>query len=625
MSSTIKYRSEIDGLRAIAVIAVIIYHINPSWLVGGFLGVDVFFVISGYLITAIIQRNINAGRFSLSGFWVRRVKRLYPAMMAMVCTTAVVGNFVLIRPERIDLVKQSIGAIFSFSNILLWKTTNGYWSASSENIALLHTWSLSLEEQFYIFFPLLLVVLSKWIRNSALYVTLLLTLISFSLSVYLTDIDRSGAFYLLHTRFWELSIGSLLALIELKRPAWFTDKKHLSFLAPVGLALVAYSLLAVKNDADFPKWKPILACIGTALILAFSRHRGIGKTVLEWTPMRYVGKISYSLYLWHWPVIVFANYISPNASLLAILSVTLLFATGSYYLIETPFRHGFKGALPTIACMPAVAGLCLLPIYLDRVNPTLPEALIDFESPESLSRAWQFEATASLMQGEGGIKVGDTSRGIDIMLIGSSHARVLGPSFATFAMNSGKSLEVLATSGVEVTRKEASQFKKNAGEVNAARLAYLAEAKPQATVVVGMWSSEYKEPSFQENLQTTLESVSNASQKVVVLSQVPLMELPPKYHGAFRKYVLALSRADEPTRIASYQPVLEANQIVADTIAKIGSDKIQFVDVYPLLIDEQGFVQYLREGKLLYSDYHHVNNRGADYLFEAAIRPQLNR
>lgn len=623
MSSTIKYRSEIDGLRAIAVIAVIVYHINPNWLIGGFLGVDVFFVISGYLITAIIQRNIETRRFTLSGFWIRRIKRLYPAMMAMVCTTAIVGNFVLIRPERIDLVKQSIGAIFSFSNILLWQTTNGYWSASSENIALLHTWSLSLEEQFYIFFPLLLFVMSRWRQGVTLPVTLILTLVSFALSIYWTDVDRSGAFYMLHTRFWELSMGSLLALVELKRPSWFHGKKSFSPLALLGLAMVGYSLVFIANDADFPKWKPILACLGTTLILAYSRHDGIGKRILELSPMRYVGKISYSLYLWHWPVIVFANYLNPNANVIILLAATGLLATSSYYLIETPFRKGFKGALLVIAAMPALAGLSLLPIYLDRVNPIISEELVDFESPESLSRAWQYEATTSLLQGKGGVKVGDASNGIDIMLIGSSHARVLGPAFAKFTQETGRSLEVLATSGVEVTRTEATQFKKNAGEVNQARLTYLSNAKPKVTIVVGMWSSEYDIPEFRRNLEMTLNSISSSSTKVIVLSQVPLMELPQKYHGAFRKYVLALSRSGRSTQLPGHASVEEANREVEATIKEMDLNNVSFVDVYTLLSRDDGSVRYIMDGKLLYSDYHHVNNRGAEYLFEHAIRKHI--
>lgn len=624
MSSQISYRPEIDGLRAIAVVAVIIFHLDPTWLVGGFLGVDVFFVISGYLITAIIQRNIDAGKFSLAGFWVRRVKRLYPALMAMVCVVALVGNFVLIRPERLNLIKQSIAAIFSFSNILLWKTTNGYWSPSSDNIALLHTWSLSLEEQFYVVFPLLLLLLNKGSRRSVIPTTLALAGASVSVSIFWTDIDRSGAFYLLPTRLWELSLGSLLALAEISYPSTTKARTRMAFFALLGIGLIGYSFFAIENDDNFPKAAPALSCIGTLLILAYSRHPGVARSILQISPLRFLGRISYSLYLWHWPVIVLAQYITPHHNTLALLAIMLSLASISYYGIECPFRNGFKGALAVIVAMPAVAGLCLLPIYLQPVSPGLSNNIIDLESPSSLSRGWQFEATKRLLQGEGGILVGDTSKPPSVLLIGSSHARVLAHAFERYAVRANQTVEILATSGVEVTRWRASDLRSDNIEINLARLNRIKSRTTPVAVIAGMWSTEYNKEGFEANFLQMIEDTKSATESILVLGQVPMLELPPEYRHSLRKYLTARARIGQSLELTCSASVLEANARIASIIANLDNPSIYFVDLCNPLMGSNERVTYIIQGKMLYSDHHHVNDRGADFLFEKALEPLIS-
>lgn len=625
MSSAIKYRPEIDGLRALAVVAVIVFHLNPAWLKGGFLGVDVFFVISGYLITAIIQRNIDAGKFSLSQFWLRRIRRLYPALMAMVCAVALAANFLLIRPERIDLIKQSIGAIFSFSNILLWKTTNGYWSSSSDNIALLHTWSLSLEEQFYIFFPALLLLLNKLFRKSVIPVIVLLTLGSLAFSIYWTPIDRSGAFYLLPTRLWELTIGSLLAMAELFLPKWNRSSRAAPTLAAIGIAAVIVSFITLKNDADFPKAVPLLPCIGTVFVLAFGHNSGIANRMLRISPMSFLGRISYSLYLWHWPVIVLSHYVTPESSTAALLLLTLLLASASYYMIENPFRIGFRGSMAVIVAMPAVAGLCLLPIFLKPVSPGVPAQLLDLESPDSLTRSWQYEASQRILDGDGGVTLGADHGEPSIVLVGSSHARVLGEALNRYAQQNELAIEVLATSGVEVTRKGSTIHKANAGEINEARTSYLRNLRPDTMIIAGMWSAEYNEPTFTENLAEILRLASESSQQVLVLAQVPMFDLPTSYKGAFRKYLVASARAAKPLSIHSSRSVGLANQAVEQAIESLRLSNVKYVDTYNPLLNEDGSIKYLIDGKFLYADYHHVNSRGAEHLFESVIRPALEK
>ena len=204
MSQEIKYRPEIDGLRTIAILGVIVFHLRPELLRGGFLGVDVFFVISGFLITIIIYKQVTEQRFSFWSFWTRRFKRLYPALVVTVFVTMICGLFVLPHPERGAMPLQALAALLSFSNILLWKTTGGYWDSSSENISLLHTWSLSLEEQFYICFPLFVFLSHLLFKKHVGKLVVALFITSLILCIVFTDLRRSATFYLLPTRMWEL-------------------------------------------------------------------------------------------------------------------------------------------------------------------------------------------------------------------------------------------------------------------------------------------------------------------------------------------------------------------------------------------------------------------------------------
>ena len=299
MSSLFKYRPEIDGLRTVAVLAVIIFHLDSKWLQGGFLGVDVFFVISGFLITSIIYSKTREGSFSIIEFWKRRIKRLYPALMAMVGVVLLVSAFVLVRPERGQLWYQALGAMFSYENIVLWQTTWGYWAPASENISLLHTWSLSLEEQFYVCFPITLVLINWLARGKEKLIICGLLVASFCLCVYATADYRSPTFYLLPARMWELLIGSVLAIQDItKKP---NRDYRLSWLIQiVGITMIITSFFLIKNDESFPSFYPLLPCVGTLLLLMYGGSKGIVQSILSAKPVVYLGKISYSLYLWHW-------------------------------------------------------------------------------------------------------------------------------------------------------------------------------------------------------------------------------------------------------------------------------------------------------------------------------------
>jgi peptidoglycan/LPS O-acetylase OafA/YrhL len=343
---TPKYRPDIDGLRAIAVLAVLFYHTGSDFVNGGYVGVDIFFVISGYLITTIIVREIANGEFSIIRFYERRFRRILPALFVVVVAALVAGSL-LLSPEHLYSLGKSAVATAVFSSNILFYLEAGYFDAAAELKPLLHTWSLAVEEQYYIFFPLLLVFIAKIDHKHYLRSLLTLALISLVACVFITPKNPSYAFYLIPTRAWELFIGSILALHVLPGP---TDRRLREVLSVIGIALIIYSIFEFDRATLFPYYTALLPTLGTALII-YSGTGGTSTTnsLLSLRPVVFIGLISYSLYLWHWPVLVYAKiYLIKQPTLLeqlAILSAILLLSVLSWHFVETPFRK--KSVLAT--------------------------------------------------------------------------------------------------------------------------------------------------------------------------------------------------------------------------------------------------------------------------------------
>lgn len=339
-----QYRSDIDGLRTVAVLPVILFHLGLSQFPGGFVGVDVFFVISGFLITGVIHREIGEGNFSIVRFYERRARRILPALMVMILFCGVAGWFLFV-PENFKRLGSSMAAAALFSsNVLFWLKTD-YFAGPAELEPLIHTWSLAVEEQYYILFPLLLMALSRLRRPRYMAVTWALALASFGISVWMTFHARSGAYYLPHSRAWELLAGSLLALGAV--PA--IHRHRMAELAAfAGLAAVLAGIFLLDGSAPFPGYNALWPTVGAALILhaGSSGHRTLVARLLGSRPFVWTGLISYSLYLWHWPLIVFARYQKmgelDGTDRVVILALTFALAWASWRYIERPCRNRHK-------------------------------------------------------------------------------------------------------------------------------------------------------------------------------------------------------------------------------------------------------------------------------------------
>lgn len=351
----IRYRKDIDGLRAIAVSLVLIYHAGFSFLPGGFIGVDVFFVISGYLITGIIFPDIKGEKFSYTNFYHRRIRRLVPALIAVLFVSTVAAVFILL-PN--DLRSYSISMVLSFvglSNIFFWRENGGYFAGNSQEVPLLNMWSLSVEEQFYVLWPLYLTLCYRYLPKKIFITVNVVFLISALLfSEWVTRTTYGAAYYLLPTRVFELMIGGLLALEWKNIPT--ISKRTNSTLSLIGLTLILSSAFILTKHDYFPGINALYACVGTALLIISGKHNpGIVNKLIENRLFIFIGLISYSLYLWHWPVIVFYQYtgheLTPIAGVLCIL-VSILLAYLTWKFVETPFRHvGHSNFWPTFRKM----------------------------------------------------------------------------------------------------------------------------------------------------------------------------------------------------------------------------------------------------------------------------------
>lgn len=340
--SAARYRPDIDGLRAIAVLSVVAFHADIRSLRGGYVGVDVFFVISGYLITGIIRDELAAGRFSVAEFYKRRAHRIFPALFAMMAVVTVISAFVLLPSELVDYGWSVVATCLSGSNFLFYAET-GYFDAEAGAKPLLHTWSLAIEEQYYVVWPLLMILLARRGWSLPLSTAALLA-VSLATSVVWLAADPSGAFYLLPSRAWELLIGGLAATAPLPRvPRWLREAAALA-----GLLMIAYAVRRYSNVTPFPGLAALVPCVGTALVIAIGRDgltfvgRGLGLA-----PMRWIGLISYSMYLWHWPVIVFAKIglLLPTTPLVqaGILLASAGLGAISWRFVEQPVQRARAG------------------------------------------------------------------------------------------------------------------------------------------------------------------------------------------------------------------------------------------------------------------------------------------
>ena len=398
------YRPDIDGLRALAVAVVLIFHAFPSRLPGGFVGVDVFFVISGYLISGIILKALAEGRFTYAHFYARRIRRIFPALTVVLAAVMAAGWFLLYADDYAGLGRHAAAGAAFASNFAFWRESS-YFDVAADLKPLLHLWSLGVEEQFYLVWPLVLVTASRWrlgrrrlgeVGRGPLAATLVIGTMSFLVAIWTVRIDRTAAFYAPWNRFWELLAGATLACIEADAvfESWKQRLLSRSWLpdvaAIIGLLAIAAGVSLIDSTRVFPGLWVMLPVGGTVLLVLAGRRAWVNRAILSQPIVVWIGLISYPLYLWHWPLLSFARIVEggvPSASLrLTLLGASVGLAWATYQAIERPVRFGSRvpAAVPALAIAMSVVCAAGAIVYsygglIDRpINRNDAARLVDF-------------------------------------------------------------------------------------------------------------------------------------------------------------------------------------------------------------------------------------------------------
>lgn len=450
------YRRDIDGLRAVAVLAITVHHAFPGWIPGGFVGVDVFFVISGFLITRIIAGQRDAGAFSWGGFYLRRARRIIPAYVVVALATGGLATWIEM-PRQLTQTGAALAASGLFGANILFAQSAGYFSPGAQENPLLHLWSLGVEEQFYLVWPLLIAALSLG-RVKAARPWLALALLTVSLAgaqAMVAGGQSVWAFFGPPLRAWEFLTGAVVALGRARAPA---GRGLANAAAILGLALIIASLALLTDVSPFPGLLAVPACLGTALVLWSGQSGEItGAAVLRFPPLVAVGRISYSLYLWHWPLLVLAADVAQRPLSLiqraGLVALAVVLAAATWALVEQPFRKGptdrpWRRLPPLLAPLPAVIGLGALLYFTHglpaRLSPAAKAAAALEEGDVNPLRETCFGDIAPT-----GCRIGAApdATDYDVLVWGDSHADAMTPGVVAWARKRGWSVREAAQGG----------------------------------------------------------------------------------------------------------------------------------------------------------------------------------
>lgn len=527
----LKYRPEIDGLRAIAVLGVLASHLGVPNLQGGFVGVDIFFVISGFLITRMISAEIEQRRYSIWRFYERRARRILPALFFMLSVTTA-GAFLFLFPTDLREYSRSLlGTVFFISNIEFWRLSLDYFGAQHDMQPLLHTWSLGVEEQFYFFFPLVLLAVAQLRWATKLSILLLLFLASFMLSCWNVATHPVSAFYLLPSRFWELLCGALLAEAHFRVPSKGTA--DIGSLAGFG-AILCSVVLFVPEKTPFPGMAALLPCAGTALVIWASANTGsVAYRLLTVRLIVFIGLISYSLYLWHWPLLICLRYIRTDEpavpDLLAVATLSFVMAVISWRWIERPFR-GHTSKVSTRILLSGVFASSLLFVgawIAIRSYDGLPQrytkqlrTVLDVKSENYNSSC--FDVNAEIAEIYKRCRIGASTTAVpDFLLWGDSHADAIFPAVQEAALRNGQSGLVILTHDCQPFAAELSS-NRACVRSNAVALQLLRDRNIKGIILAGNWLERAPNArDYVTRLAKGITHLEGLGKRVVLVADVP--------------------------------------------------------------------------------------------------------
>jgi peptidoglycan/LPS O-acetylase OafA/YrhL len=657
------YRPDIDGLRAIAILSVVLYHAGLPLLSGGFTGVDIFFTISGYLIGGHIFSEANSGTFSFLRFYQRRAKRILPAfylVLGFVFLTAIV----LLSPfETYKLAIGATASILSVSNVYFLHSSN-YFQTKSEFNPLLMTWSLGVEEQFYAVIPILMVLLARLRRRVLLPAIIVVCAMSFAFACREVKSHPDMVFYLLPARAWELGVGVALAVAELSWKRRLFSGHWAQAISLIGFTLMLAPMYLLSYTTPFPGAAALPSILGTALMIA-TPVSAINRRFLSLTPLTFIGRISYSWYLWHWPMLAFLRIASGGMlqPSVAAIAIALSFAAAvlSYYFVEQPFRKSSLAAGPLLFRYAAVSiGFAFVgavlwlghgfpkryPELIQVTEPGSDPCLVDYgtERPNLSSRCYPASDPR-----------------FSVVLWGDSHSAALGPALRQSANTQGYNFIQLGKSSclpLNGVAKIVPQHPLVVGECihfNQQVLNLIAaDSRIRIVIMAGVWSEPFRDgdhqrplvsdlddasklPSselikeeFVQSLYASVRSLRSAGKCVVVVDDVPNFEFDPMRRFltariAPRRAIAVWLGADtgirgfSPSAFASAANISTA--LLHETLA--GIPGVELVDLQSALCNGQGLCAYQNGDQLLYSDGQHLTADGARFALRNFRLPSI--
>lgn len=646
-----KYRPDVDGLRAIAVILVLLFHAGAGFT-GGFIGVDVFFVISGFLITGLLCKEERAGTYSLAGFWVRRVRRIIPAASFIVAITLIVGLVLLFPSDLKDLAKSTIAQQLVVANIFFWRDTN-YFAGPADFKPLLHTWSLAVEEQFYLFYPLLLITACRYCRRFAWVVLLLLAVISLGVSEWGVRTYTWATFYLLPTRAWELLIGALLVFVRLPRRSvpWRDNAA-----TGLGLAAIVAAGWLYDSSTRFPGFTALIPCLATALIIyANATQLTWVARVLASRPLVLIGLISYPLYLWHWPILAFFRYWMghnlPVWVTVVALGISFPLAYLTWRYIETPFRRGrfkWSGARLFSAAAVSAAILLLLSAGVLATGGLSGRYSKEFLGIVDIPRPERFAADVAVLAGgripELGRSAGPEDQ-VDYLIWDDSHAAVVSPLVDALSRDHGvrgalammPATPPLLDVWRSASKKAETQWNHDVFElIETRRIKHVILVARWAVYVEGEindhrgpdeWllicdersqtvSRQEAKQVLRRGLHRTVGRLRDLGVKVWILKQVPSQPGEPR-----KKIVIGRLLGRDRVFGVSHQEHAARQANVDEVLASLPGDSRELLDASPWCFDEMDRSRISDPGGCYYADDDHLSSYGADVLLRELLRP----
>ena len=601
--SNISYRPDIDGLRALAVVSVIIFHIEASYLPGGFLGVDVFFVISGFLITKIILRELMEKNFSFKSFYTRRAKRLLPPLFFVLTLTAIAG-FVILLPYDFYKFGISLLSVVTFISNLQYALRSGdYFSGDASEWPLLHTWSLAVEEQYYFILPFLILFIFKITKNHLLLIFGLIGLCSFTVAEIFSRTEglSSISYYLIITRMGELLVGSVLAAAQLQKKVKYWES---NLLTGVCFILIITLLITASKHYPFPGFIAMLLCVPVAILMN-SKNTFVNK-FLSLSPMVFIGLISYSLYLVHWPVLAFGRYLLnvnearftftlPTQALLLLIIIVLSLV--SYYIIEKPLRKiklsqakvfTFYFVLPTLVMVSFGGWILISKGVPSRMNTENVAAKLQFSHINKT-------VCPSL------INLGCVGGSIEpektLILYGNSHAEHYFEFVSLASQNRGYQLELYGSGGCGLSTYSV--------KCNAVRDAFESAKDSVDKIIIALrWDNTFRNESTLEELDKLVSGLVLDGKSVFILGQPPILTVNPSKLANCRRL-----NVDCAAQISISNAYPEYNKSIRRIVQKMGA---VFIDPYDFVTDKMS----VGNGKVFYySDFDHLSVYGARWLY----------